>query len=80
MTDIAERLRLSANDPMWADHCEISKALVAKAADRIEELTKALTLAEDVLSRFPFSTAIWPNGMHPQIGITQIRAALEERK
>ncbi|MCK1459121.1 hypothetical protein IVB34_12215 [Bradyrhizobium sp. 2] len=26
---------------------------------------EALEIAEDVLSRAPFSTAIWPNGMHP---------------
>lgn len=39
---------------------------------------EALVLAEDVLSRAPFSTAIWPNGMHPQIGIDKIRDAIEE--
>ena len=37
---------------------------------------EALTLAEDVLSRRPFSSGIWPNGMHPQEGIEKIRAAL----
>jgi hypothetical protein len=37
---------------------------------------EALELAEDVLSRAPFSAAIWPNGMHPQRGITKIRDAL----
>jgi hypothetical protein len=43
------------------------------------KLRQALMLAEDVLSRSPFSTAIWPNGMHPQIGIAAIREALGEQ-
>lgn len=37
---------------------------------------EALILAEDVLSRRPYSAEIWPNGTHPAIGIEQIRAAL----
>jgi hypothetical protein len=37
---------------------------------------EALELAEQVLSCAPFSTQIWPNGMHPNEGIKQIRAAL----
>lgn len=37
---------------------------------------EALEIAEDVLSRSPYSTAIWPNGMHPNTGIEKIRAAL----
>lgn len=40
------------------------------------DLLKALVLAEDVLSRFPFSSEIWPNGTHPNTGIEQIRAAI----
>lgn len=40
------------------------------------ELLAALKLAEDVLSRFPYSTEIWPDGTHPNSGITQIRAAV----
>lgn len=44
--------------------------------DPVEELVRALTLAEDVLSRFPFSAEIWPNGTHPNAGIEQIRSAL----
>ena len=51
--------------------------LAVEAADQIDALEKALVIAEDVLSRAPFSTAIWPNGMHPQRGINQIRKALE---
>lgn len=39
-------------------------------------LLEALKLAEDVLSRFPYSTEMWPNGTHPQTGITQIRDAI----
>ena len=51
-------------------------AIPDAAQERIRELTEALVLAEDVLSRAPFSTALWPNGMHPQRGIEAIRAAL----
>lgn len=40
----------------------------------------ALELAEDVLSRAPFSNQIWPNGMHPHFGIEKIRAALKDLK
>lgn len=40
------------------------------------ELFVALAIAEDVLSRSPYSSAIWPNGTHPQVGIEQIRSAL----
>ena len=38
----------------------------------------ALELAEDVLSRAPFSTDIWPNGVHPNTGIKQIRSAIAD--
>jgi hypothetical protein len=37
---------------------------------------EALELADQVLSCAPFSTEIWPNGMHPNEGIKQIRSAL----
>lgn len=40
------------------------------------EMLAALKLAEDVLSRAPFSTNIWPNDMHPNTGIAQIRRAI----
>lgn len=43
---------------------------------RNEAMEAALRLAEDVLSRAPFSTGMWPNGMHPQTGIEIIRSAL----
>ena len=41
-----------------------------------EKLVVALRLAEDVLSRFPFTSEIWPDGTHPNTGIEQIRQAL----
>jgi hypothetical protein len=46
--------------------------LIAAAPDLLE----ALRLAENVLSRFPFSSEIWPDGTHPNAGISQIRAAI----
>lgn len=45
---------------------------------RLAIARKALELAEDVLSRSPFSTDFWPNGMHPQVGIEQIRTAIKD--
>jgi hypothetical protein len=56
---------------------EADAAFVVKAVNGHDALVKALTLAEDILSRAPFSNALWPNGMHPMIGITQIRDALD---
>jgi hypothetical protein len=49
---------------------------IVKAVNNHDALVAALTLAEDILSRAPFSNALWPNGMHPMTGITQIRDAL----
>jgi hypothetical protein len=49
---------------------------ICDLATENEQLRAALTLAEDVLSRAPYSTEIWPNGMHPQTGIETIRAAI----
>ncbi len=48
-----------------------------RTATSPDKLREALVLAEDVLSRAPFSTTIWPNGIHPQTGIEQIRTALQ---
>lgn len=42
------------------------------------ELLAALRLAEDVLARFPFTSEIWPDGTHPQTGVTQIRDAIKK--
>jgi hypothetical protein len=44
--------------------------------DPVSAAREALRLAEDVLSRFPYSSEIWPNGMHPHTGISQIRDAI----
>ncbi len=53
-TDIVERLSACADDPMWADHCEMSKATARKAAAEItrlraeaEALRKALSAIVD---------------------------------
>jgi hypothetical protein len=47
------------------------------AAEKLNcELLGALKLAEDALSRSPFSTQMWPNGTHPNAGIVMIRAAI----
>lgn len=78
MSDIAGRLqsmaeRLSTGSGQTV---EISYADILEGATAIRQLRDALVLAEDVLSRSPFSTGIWPNGMHPQRGIQQIRDAL----
>lgn len=37
-TDIVERLNACADDPMWAAHCEMSKATARKAAAEITRL------------------------------------------
>lgn len=66
--DIVKQLR----DTRYPGQIEMRLA----AAEEIEQLREALVLAEDILSRAPFSTEIWPNGMHPQKGIGIIRAAL----
>ncbi len=38
MRDIVQHLRDCAEDPMWADHCEMSKSTVSRAALTIEVL------------------------------------------
>lgn len=72
MTDIVERLEAHMGK------AEIKDVLpdCREGAAEIRRLREALTLAEDVLSRAPFSNSIWPNGMHPYKGIRIIRAAL----
>lgn len=52
-------------------------AAMGEAREEIKRLRAALTLAEDVLSRSPFSTQLWPNGTHPNAGIEIIREALK---
>ena len=58
------------------ERIERLERVLLRDAARIEALEAALRLAEEVLSQAPYSTQIWPNGMHPQRGITIIRAAL----
>ena len=72
------KLRSPWIEGAWDDDAEAAAnaAFIVRACNSHEALITALELAEDVLSRRPHSTEIWPNGMHPQTGITQIRAAL----
>lgn len=78
MSDIVKRLREMAEaDYYGRDQPHFVPP--EECADEIERLRKALILAEDVLSRSPFSNHMWPNGMHPQVGMEQIRAALEAK-
>ena len=67
-----DRISLAQADRIIA----LLPASQAVREEAVDELVKALVLAEDVLSRSPFSNQIWPNGMHPNTGIEQIRAAL----
>lgn len=43
--DPAKMLRICADDPMWADHAEVGKKLLRRAADEIERLRAALEQA-----------------------------------
>ena len=51
MMTLTERLRLFADDPMWADHAEVPKVVLARAADRIEALEAALEWAMQHVSK-----------------------------
>ncbi len=53
--------------------CQEANARVMAAGP---EMLAAIKLAEDVLSRFPFSGEMWPGGHHPNTGIEMIRAAI----
>lgn len=71
MRDIVQHLRDCAEDPMWAHHCEMSKATVSRAALTIEVLraerdqararvdyaVKLLTSVHSLLYPAPFTTA-----------------------
>jgi hypothetical protein len=57
---------------MW----ENNASLIVRAVNSNDDMLAALQLAEDVLSRAPASTRIWPNGMHPNDGVERIRAAI----
>jgi hypothetical protein len=39
MSDLVQLLHDCADDPMWADHCEMSKKTVRRAADALERQT-----------------------------------------
>ena len=52
MSILIELLRTVASDPMWANHCEISKSVIIKTADEIERLTAALKVANANHERF----------------------------
>lgn len=78
---LAPGMELTADGPLmtcWSggdigpDRAEANGRLAASAPDLLD----ALVLAEDVLSRFPYSSELWPNGTHPNSGIEQIRAAI----
>ena len=40
--DLVKRARAYANDPMWADHCEVPKAFMFKMVEEIERLEDKL--------------------------------------
>jgi hypothetical protein len=42
MSDITDRLRAAAEDPMWANHAEVSKRTLFEAADTIDALRENL--------------------------------------
>jgi hypothetical protein len=44
MKNIVDRLLACANDPMWANHAEVSKELCASAAEEIESLRELLCI------------------------------------
>jgi hypothetical protein len=60
--------------------CSISKGVAEEADAHLiaaaKDMLEALQMAEDALSRAPFSTGIWPNGIHPNTGIQKIRDAI----
>jgi hypothetical protein len=62
---------------VWLDQ---EKARATAAEAQLAEMRRALELADDVLSRFPYSAELWPNGTHPNAGIAQIRAALSPKE
>ena len=63
MTDIVERLDACADDPMWAAHCEMSKATARKAAAEITRLraeAEALRNALESIASMTYDS--WSNG------------------
>jgi hypothetical protein len=68
----------SADLPATSEHMDVTAGETAPSfgVAQASGVREALELAEDVLSRAPFSTGIWPNGMHPNTGIKKIRNAI----
>ena len=48
---LIEQLRNGANDPMWADHCEMPKIVAKAAADEIECLRATIRQINDRLEK-----------------------------
>ena len=85
MTDIVERLDACADDPMWAAHCEMSKATARKAAAEItrlraeaEALRKALAAIVD--RDFTFFDGCVDRNTITYGEIQQARSALDATK
>ena len=51
MTDIVDRLRACEEDLMWADHAEVPKAYLKRAADEIERLRDVLRVRGNNIER-----------------------------
>lgn len=73
--DAIEKAILEGNDTVQPS-MRPDQSPATASFDATALMREALVLAEDVLSRAPFSNQIWPNGMHPSRGIEQIRTAL----
>lgn len=41
-TELINQLRLAGEDPMWADHAEVPKALLLRAATELTNMREAL--------------------------------------
>ena len=62
---------------LWDNKAGIVAGLRKSGLAPTPTVLAALMLAEDVLSRSPFSTDIWPNGAHPNTSIKKIRDAIK---
>ena len=49
---LAGRLRLCADDPMWADHAEVSKRLLSEAASDLTAMITRIREVEGALEPF----------------------------
>jgi hypothetical protein len=71
------RILLLPRSPDFDDRKLLEASMSRLSSETETSVLEALILAEDVLSRSPFSTDIWPNGMHPNTGIKKIRDAIK---